>query len=164
MQEAWETWVRSLGQEDPLRKRMATHSRILAWRIPCTEGPSELHNVMASQSRTWLNRRSMQTHSLMWQVAPHWISQREYTSSFFGQHALLWLLSHGGAFCFKYSSVHMSILNFLSISPPILPLCNSVCFPSLQVCFCLVNKFILVNYYWAEVVFNWLSFILNWII
>ena len=33
----WETWVRSLGREDPLEKEMATHSRILAWRIPWTE-------------------------------------------------------------------------------------------------------------------------------
>ena len=32
-----ETWVRSLGQEDPLEKEMATHSSILAWRIPWTE-------------------------------------------------------------------------------------------------------------------------------
>ena len=30
----WETWVRALGQEDPLEKEMATHSSILAWRIP----------------------------------------------------------------------------------------------------------------------------------
>ena len=30
----WETWVRSLGREDPLEKEMATHSSILAWRIP----------------------------------------------------------------------------------------------------------------------------------
>ena len=30
----WETWVRSLGWEDPLEKNMATHSSILAWRIP----------------------------------------------------------------------------------------------------------------------------------
>ena len=30
----WETWVLSLGQEDPLEKEMATHSSILAWRIP----------------------------------------------------------------------------------------------------------------------------------
>ena len=30
----WETWVGSLGQEDPLEKGMATHSGILAWRIP----------------------------------------------------------------------------------------------------------------------------------
>ena len=34
-----ETWVRSLGQEDPLEKGMATHSSILAWRIPWTEEP-----------------------------------------------------------------------------------------------------------------------------
>ena len=32
-----ETWVLSLHWEDPLEKRMATHSSILAWRIPCTE-------------------------------------------------------------------------------------------------------------------------------
>jgi len=31
----WETWVRSLGLEDPLEKGKATHSSILAWRIPC---------------------------------------------------------------------------------------------------------------------------------
>ena len=33
----WETWVRSLGWEDPLEKEMVTHSNILAWRIPWTE-------------------------------------------------------------------------------------------------------------------------------
>ena len=31
----WEAWVQSLGGEDPLEKEMATHSSILAWRIPC---------------------------------------------------------------------------------------------------------------------------------
>ena len=34
-----ETWVRSLGQEDPLEKGMAAHSGILTWRIPWTEKP-----------------------------------------------------------------------------------------------------------------------------
>ena len=34
-----ETWVQSLGQEDPLGKEMATHSSILVWRIPGTEEP-----------------------------------------------------------------------------------------------------------------------------
>ena len=38
----WETWVWSLGGEDPLEKEMATHSNILAWRIPWTEKPSRL--------------------------------------------------------------------------------------------------------------------------
>ena len=37
-----ETWVRSLGREDPLEKEMATHSSILAWRIPWTEKPGGL--------------------------------------------------------------------------------------------------------------------------
>ena len=35
----WETWVRSLGWEDPLEEGMATHSNILAWRIPQAEDP-----------------------------------------------------------------------------------------------------------------------------
>ena len=34
-----ETWVQSLGREDPLEKEIATHSSILAWRIPWTEEP-----------------------------------------------------------------------------------------------------------------------------
>ena len=37
MPETQEMWVQSLGQEDPLEKRMATHSSILAWKIPWTE-------------------------------------------------------------------------------------------------------------------------------
>ena len=37
-----ETWVRSLGQEDPLEKEMATHSSTLAWKIPWTEERSRL--------------------------------------------------------------------------------------------------------------------------
>ena len=38
----WETWVGSLDWEDPLEEGMATHSSILAWRIPWTEEPGEL--------------------------------------------------------------------------------------------------------------------------
>ena len=41
-EEMWEIWVQSLGQEDPLEKEMATHSSILAWRIPWTEEPDRL--------------------------------------------------------------------------------------------------------------------------
>ena len=40
-----ETWVRSLGWEDPLEKEMATHSSVLAWRIPWTEKPGSLESV-----------------------------------------------------------------------------------------------------------------------
>ena len=40
-----ETSVHSLGQEDPLEKRMATHSSIVAWRIPWTEEPGGLQSM-----------------------------------------------------------------------------------------------------------------------
>ena len=40
-----ETWVQSLGREDPLEKEMATHSSILAWRIPWPEEPSWLQSM-----------------------------------------------------------------------------------------------------------------------
>ena len=47
-----ETRLLSLGQEDPLEKEMATHSSILAWRIPWTEEPGRLvHGVAKSQTR-----------------------------------------------------------------------------------------------------------------
>ena len=41
----WETQVRSLGQEDPLEKEMATHSSILAWKIPRMEEPGRLQST-----------------------------------------------------------------------------------------------------------------------
>ena len=40
-----ETWVRSLVWEDPLEEKMATHSSILAWRIPWTEEPGKLQSM-----------------------------------------------------------------------------------------------------------------------
>ena len=40
-----ETWVQFLGQEDPLEKRMATHSSVLGWRIPWTEGPGRVQSM-----------------------------------------------------------------------------------------------------------------------
>ena len=41
----WETWVRSLGREDPLEKAMATDSSSLAWKIPWMEEPGRLHSM-----------------------------------------------------------------------------------------------------------------------
>ena len=45
MQEIQEMWVPSLDQEDPLEKEMATHSSILAWRIPWTEESGRLQTM-----------------------------------------------------------------------------------------------------------------------
>ena len=47
-----ETWVQSLGREDPLEKEMATHSSILAWRIPWTEEPGGLQSLGSLESDT----------------------------------------------------------------------------------------------------------------
>ena len=49
-----ETWVQSLGWEDPLKKEMATHSSILTWKITWTEEPGRLQSL-GSQSRTQLS-------------------------------------------------------------------------------------------------------------
>ena len=48
----WETWVRSLGWEDPLEKEMATHCSILAWRIPWTEELGGLQSTGRKESDT----------------------------------------------------------------------------------------------------------------
>ena len=53
-----ETWVQSLGQEDPLEKGMATHSSILAWRTPWTEEPGGLQSHGVAKSQTWLSDRT----------------------------------------------------------------------------------------------------------
>ena len=52
VQETQETWVPSLGQEDPLEEEMATHTSILAWRIPWTEEPGGLQSMGSKESDT----------------------------------------------------------------------------------------------------------------
>ena len=61
-----ETWVLSLGWEDPLEKEMATHSSILAWRIPWTEEPGGLQSI-GSQSdlSEQLNTSSLKQYPLI---------------------------------------------------------------------------------------------------
>ena len=51
MQETQETWVRSLGGEDPLEDSMATHSSILAWKIPWTQEPGGLQSIGSQRVR-----------------------------------------------------------------------------------------------------------------
>ena len=45
----WETWVQSLGLEDPLEKEMATHSSTLAWKIPWTEERGRLRSMVSQR-------------------------------------------------------------------------------------------------------------------
>ena len=58
-----ETWVRFLGQEDPLEKGMTTCSSILAWRIPWTEEPGGLQSMGVAKSQTQPSDLTTTTHS-----------------------------------------------------------------------------------------------------
>ena len=61
----WETWVRSLGREDPLEKEMATHSSTLAWRIPWTEEPGRLQSTAAQRvGHDWATSLTLFTQSI----------------------------------------------------------------------------------------------------
>ena len=55
MQGLLETWAQSLGREDPLEKEMATHSSILACKIPWTEEPGGLQSMRLQRVKTQLN-------------------------------------------------------------------------------------------------------------
>ena len=74
MQEMQKMQVWSLGQEDPLKEELATHSIILAWKIPWTEEPGRLQS-MGSQSQTRLSWHTLSTArrpSLNWHSKPSW--------------------------------------------------------------------------------------------
>ena len=55
-----ETWIPSLGQKDPLRKELATHSSILVWRIPWTKEPGRLQflGLQELDMTEWLNNKN----------------------------------------------------------------------------------------------------------
>ena len=58
-----ETWVQSLGQEDPLKKEMATHSSVLAWRISWTEEPGGLQSIRGKSQTQLSNYTIRRTQS-----------------------------------------------------------------------------------------------------
>ena len=61
-----QTWVQSLGQEDPLEEGMATHSSILAWRIPWTEEPGRLQSMESQRvTHSWATN-TFHFHRLYW--------------------------------------------------------------------------------------------------
>ena len=84
-----ETWVQSLGREDPLEKEMATHSNILAWRIRWTEEPGGLQS-MGSQSRTQLSDfTKMLSESVTFNTEGHAIVQKQLYPAINYWHILL---------------------------------------------------------------------------
>ena len=64
MQETQETWVLSLGQENPLEKEVATHSSILSWKIPWTEEPGGLQSmVLQTVGHDWAHSAAGEYYS-----------------------------------------------------------------------------------------------------
>ena len=84
----WETWVRSLVREDPLEKEMATHSSILAWRIPWTKEPGRLQSTASQRVRhdwaTSLSLSEIILASLVAQMVKRLTAMRETRSSISG--------------------------------------------------------------------------------
>ena len=78
-----ETWVQSMGQEDPLEKKMATHSSILAWKIPWTEECSRLQSMGSQRVRhDWATSLSLlalcMDYNRLWEI----IKEMEYQTTF----------------------------------------------------------------------------------
>ena len=79
-----ETQVRSLGQEDPLEKEMATHSSILAWRIPWTEEPGRLQSTGSQRvGHDWVTSLSLHFYIFTkWYKTHKRVKEGKGTSSF----------------------------------------------------------------------------------
>ena len=69
-----DTWVWFLGREDPLEKEMATHSNILAWRIPWIEGPGRVRSMGSQESDT---TKQLNYHHRNLSGLPRWYSSKE---------------------------------------------------------------------------------------
>ena len=68
MQKTQETWVRSLGWEDPLEKVMATHSSIFAWEVPWTEEPGGLQSMGSQEMDRTEQLNNIQRHGVDFMV------------------------------------------------------------------------------------------------
>ena len=118
----WETWVRSLGQEDPLEKEMATHSSFLAWRIPWMEELGGLQSMGRKELDTTerLHFTSLNNVVLVSDVPSQVIQLCVYLCLVFGksfphlgyyrvfEQSSLCCTAGPLVICFKYSSVYMS--------------------------------------------------------
>ena len=111
-----ETWVQSLGQEDPLEKKMATHSSILAWRIPWMEEPGGLQSMESQRfGHNWAtslpHRISAISH--LWKI----VIVLFLLSNFDAFHLyLVWLLQQGVPFLILPNSLCFHIWSLLAMS------------------------------------------------
>ena len=82
------TWVQSLGQQDPLEEGMATHSSILAWKIPWTEEPGRLQSMWSQRvEHNWVTNTSLQLSIQKWIFAS---SKLHFSSRFLVHYNFQW--------------------------------------------------------------------------
>ena len=139
-----ETWVWSLGWENPLEKGMATHSSILAWRIPWTEEPGELQSTGSQRVRhhwgkltrtqftqTGVNQikfsREMDINNLIKCCSLRGTQggSKYGSMEFNGSNWTALVISHSASFLLYIDPVLMQISSFVTVSfffPPPLPL------------------------------------------
>ena len=116
----WETWVQSLGQEDPLEKEMATHSSILAWRNPWMEEPGGLQ----SKGSQWVGYgwetslpHRVSATSRLWKI----VIVLFLLFNFDAFHlSLIWLLQQGLLFFILPNFLCFHIRSLLAVSPQVL--------------------------------------------
>ena len=115
-----ETWVRFLGQEDPLEKGMATHSSILAWKAPWPEKPGRLQSssVHSVQSLSHVRspwsprvRHDWMTNILVCMYLPSNF-QCQNTLWFYYSHGSNWITCTSQACCFRFGNLGQDSLNF----------------------------------------------------
>ena len=130
----WETWVQSLGWEDPLEENMATHSSILAWRIPMDRGAwqATVHGVAKSWTR--LSDLSTHIHLSIYLSMDTWIlillnglfsiiySEAQISKIWLVGYSSKWFLC---LFSCPHHSLNTSLLWSTNSSPMFLFLCTS---------------------------------------
>ena len=121
----WETWVRSLGQEDPLEKEMAIHSSTLAWKIPWTEEAGRLQSIGSQRvGNDWVAKltfigsmSSVQSLSQVRLFATPWTAAHQVSLSITNSQRLLKLMSVE----LVMPSNHLILCCPLLLLPPIFP-------------------------------------------
>ena len=132
---AQETWVWSLGWEDPLEKKMATHSSILAWRIPRTEEPGRLWSMRSQRVRhNWASRMPCSLLKFQPSITPqsycfHKLISSQLQSLHYLQSKVLYLLfssvqslSRVWLFATPWTAAHQASLSITSSRTPPKPM------------------------------------------
>ena len=155
----WETWVQSLGQEDPLEKEMATHSSTLSWKIPWMEETGRLQS-MGLQSWTRLNNFTgsldTQTHYLDWNPQVLFSTCRHSVWFTFPSGPILFPISAYGNFSSSFN-IQFICLSFLQAFLKQPKKCFLLHFYKSPLC-------LITAVEWAYHTVSWVTFVLSYLL